>query len=153
MQGSESSQGLFYSPVKVRLDMQPAVTLTAEDNTHLTLRNGRTGWQDAQTSAVAHCTASISCTKINWLEMERALRKTTNKHQALDMSCTVTPFVYHRSLMHSALSPLHRRIVRKMTAQPRPVAQMMSMTNSGLAYLCPLSGRTVPPSAVPSPPI
>ena len=72
--GLGEQSGLFYSRQHC-----------SADNTHLTLRNRCTGLQDAQTSARAHCAASISCTKINWLEIERASRKTTNKHQTLHM--------------------------------------------------------------------
>lgn len=48
--------------------------------------------------------------------------------------------------MHTALSPLHRRILRKMTALPRPMALTISMISPGLAYLCPLSRGAVSPS-------
>lgn len=63
------------------------------------------------------------------------------------------PRIYsiHTLLILDAQSPLRRRIHRKMTAPPRPAALMISMTKSGLAYLCPLSRCNVSPFAVPSP--
>lgn len=48
--------------------------------------------------------------------------------------------------MHITLSPLHRRILCKMTALPRPMALMISMISPGLTYLCPLYRGAVSPS-------